>query len=270
MSGILESIIKEYDGDFEAELKRKLILGNLTRATIVRVANAVLGPQNKRRFSVLYSPDGAAEDPLRPPEYSLFDDSTTTSTFVRKPKYHCDLCDGGSCSESSAPSDAPSEAPTAAPTAAGDSNDTSEAPTTAPTAADTDAPTAAATDAPTAAADATTTKAPTAAAATKAPTAAATKAPTAAAATKAPTAAATKAPTAAAATKAPTTAATKAPTAAAATTAPTTAAPTAATAVETRLSMAQADSQTLLEIGEALQQVKDDAGEAPFDTLDAL
>jgi len=236
MSGILESIIKEYDGDFEAELKRKLILGNLTRATIVRVANAVLGPQNKRRFSVLYSPDGAAEDPLRPPEYSLFDDSTTTSTFVRKPKYHCDLCDGGSCSESSAPSDAPSEAPTAAPTAAGDSNDTSEAPTTAPTAADTDAPTAAATDAPTAAADATTTKAPTAAAATKAPTAAATKAPTAAAAT----------------------------------TAPTTAAPTAATAVETRLSMAQADSQTLLEIGEALQQVKDDAGEAPFDTLDAL
>jgi len=99
MASILEGIIKEYDGDFNAEKKKKLILERMTRDTIVQVANKVLHPNNKRRFAVLYSPDGVPTD-TTPDPYALF--TNGTGTFQAKPKYSCDICVTG-CSPPPAP-----------------------------------------------------------------------------------------------------------------------------------------------------------------------
>lgn len=93
MAGILEGIIKDYDGDFDAEKKKQKILEDLTRDKIVKVANKVLGPQNKRKFAVLYAPSGVSADAVKalmPAEYKLF--VNNTGSFKPKPKYKCDVC----------------------------------------------------------------------------------------------------------------------------------------------------------------------------------
>jgi insulysin len=112
MAGILGGIIKEYDGDFDAEKKKQKILEGLNRDTIVSVANKVLSPKNKRRFAVLYSPDGAHTDTI-PAPYQLF--SKSVGKFQPKPKYRCDICVNASC-----PATAPKASPSTPP-----ANDTS-------------------------------------------------------------------------------------------------------------------------------------------------
>jgi len=71
MAGIMDGIIKEFDGDFDVEKKKQFLLKTLTRDTIVRVANNVLGPDNKRRFGVLYTPAKSKRDSV-PANYKKY------------------------------------------------------------------------------------------------------------------------------------------------------------------------------------------------------
>jgi len=107
MAGILEGIIKEYDGDFDAEKKKQTILEGLTRAKIVKVAKQILGHQNKRRFAVLYSPSEVEHD-CAPNAYEEF--KNNTGTFEAKPKYQCNVCLKGVPCTTPAPAP-PSEEP---------------------------------------------------------------------------------------------------------------------------------------------------------------
>lgn len=95
MAGILEDIIKEFDGDFDVEKKKQIILEGLTREKIVKVANQVLGPQNKRKFAVLYAPDKLSDtvaQALLPSEYQKFNPTGAhAGVFKKKPKYVCDI-----------------------------------------------------------------------------------------------------------------------------------------------------------------------------------
>jgi len=62
MAGIMDGIIKEFDGDFDVEKKKQILLKKLTRDTILKVANKVLGVDNTRRFGVVYTPAKSKAD----------------------------------------------------------------------------------------------------------------------------------------------------------------------------------------------------------------
>jgi secreted Zn-dependent insulinase-like peptidase len=89
MGSTLESIIKDEDCDWDSMKKMKALLTQVTREKIVEVAKKVLGPQNKRRFAVMYTPNGVRPD-ATPPQYTPF--NPAIGQFVAKPKYKCDVC----------------------------------------------------------------------------------------------------------------------------------------------------------------------------------
>merc|ERR1711924_436902 len=90
MGSMLESIVRDYDSDFDVMKKRKANLESLTLADIARVGEMVLSPINKRRFASLYSPNGNQPDAV-PPGYVPFVDGKT-GVFTAKPKYQCEVC----------------------------------------------------------------------------------------------------------------------------------------------------------------------------------
>jgi len=86
MGSTLEGIVKDYDGDFSTMKKRKALLEGLTLDMIVKVAEKVLGTQNKRRLAVFYTPNKVPHD-AAPSPYTAFNNKI--GKFQRKPKYKC-------------------------------------------------------------------------------------------------------------------------------------------------------------------------------------
>jgi len=86
MGSTLEGIIKDYDGDFNVMKKRKKNLETLTRDDIVAAATKLLGPQNKRRIAVFYTPSKTSLDA---PAATYVPFNNTLGTFVKRPKYVC-------------------------------------------------------------------------------------------------------------------------------------------------------------------------------------
>jgi insulysin len=86
MGSTLEGIVKDYDGDFSTMKKRKALLEGLTLDMIVKVAEKVLGTQNKRRLAVFYTPTKVPHD-AAPSPYTAFNNKI--GKFQRKPKYKC-------------------------------------------------------------------------------------------------------------------------------------------------------------------------------------
>jgi len=89
MSGVLQSIVKEKDSDFDSPKKTKYLLEQLTREKIVRVANKVLSPANTRRVAVLYTAQGVEADAV-PKHYQPF--TATIGKLQKKPQYKCEVC----------------------------------------------------------------------------------------------------------------------------------------------------------------------------------
>jgi len=94
MASTLKTVVKDYDGDFEAFMKRAQIIKGMTIERITSAAEKMFGPSNKRRLAVLYSPRGVS--PGTPPaQYRPFNSSI--GLFEKKPAYKCSVCENENC-----------------------------------------------------------------------------------------------------------------------------------------------------------------------------
>jgi secreted Zn-dependent insulinase-like peptidase len=89
MAGLLREVVKDYDGDFEAFLKREQIIKGMTIERITAAAEKMFGESNKRRLAVLYSPDGVSAGAV-PKQYQPFNNSI--GQFEKRSAYRCSVC----------------------------------------------------------------------------------------------------------------------------------------------------------------------------------
>jgi len=107
MAGVINGVIKNQDGDWQAEEKQQQILKSMDRETIVRVAQNVLNAtKNSRRFAMLYCPINLVS--LRDAVPSVYKPFTGQGKMEPKPDYKCNVA-GFTPSPTPAP---PTQAPT--------------------------------------------------------------------------------------------------------------------------------------------------------------
>jgi secreted Zn-dependent insulinase-like peptidase len=107
MAGVINGVIKNQDGDWQAEEKEQQILKSMDRETIVRVAQNVLNAtKNSRRFAMLYCPINVVS--LRDAVPSVYKPFTGQGKMEPKPDYKCSVA-GFTPSPTPAP---PTQAPT--------------------------------------------------------------------------------------------------------------------------------------------------------------
>eukprot|EP00656_Telonema_subtile_P058549 TRINITY_DN9951_c0_g1_i2.p1 TRINITY_DN9951_c0_g1~~TRINITY_DN9951_c0_g1_i2.p1 ORF type:complete len:251 (-),score=67.19 TRINITY_DN9951_c0_g1_i2:85-837(-) len=89
MAGILQEVVKDYDGDFDAFKKRQRIIQEMSMHKIEAAATKMFATTNQRRLAVLYSPDSVSPGVV-PAAYAQFDASV--GEFQKRPVYKCDVC----------------------------------------------------------------------------------------------------------------------------------------------------------------------------------
>jgi insulysin len=100
MAGILQDVVKDYDGDFDAFKKREQIIKAMDIKQITSAAEKMFGVANTRRLAVLYSPDGVS--PGAPPaQYQPFNNNV--GAFEKRPAYTCNMCQGDDATCNSQP-----------------------------------------------------------------------------------------------------------------------------------------------------------------------
>ena len=88
LTSIMQTLISNYDGDFDALIKKKHATEQIQHADVLKVAQKVHGAHNRRQVAVVYTKAGDKLDQL-PKQFVAFDGSK--GRFVSREPFKCNI-----------------------------------------------------------------------------------------------------------------------------------------------------------------------------------